>query len=133
MRFLFKTLLVSCGLCAAVLFWFRPAHEFISDPSRYPDRHVAVILFGATAVLIFISHFHPTKKDLLSQSSSAAGARIFMGILTSGVALMILPFLYGWDKNIPPFIFIGGFTIMVGAGSLAQADPGGHQKLMGRK
>ena len=35
-----------------------------------------------------------------------------------------------WKKYWHPHLEL---TIMVGAGSLAQADPGGHQKLMGRK
>ena len=35
-----------------------------------------------------------------------------------------------WKKYSKPHLEL---TIMVGAGTLAQADPGGHQKLMGRK
>lgn len=86
----------------------------IPSNQHYPNRSIAIILFVFVGLLITISKFQAKTKDLLEKSTPVKGVKVFIGFLNAGLALVILPFFYGWFHNSPPFIFGGGFVVIVG-------------------
>ncbi|MCA9401285.1 MAG: hypothetical protein KC713_06635 [Candidatus Omnitrophica bacterium] len=81
---------------------------------RYPTRNLAFMLAGIICFIFMGKKFVGPKRDLVMQSTAGTGMHVFMGIFTGGWALILLPFFYHWRYEGPPFIFLGGFTVIIG-------------------
>ena len=81
---------------------------------RFPYRAKAGMIFGAAALLMAVFGFSKRLDNRISKSSAGKGCKVFVPVLTGGAALIILPFLYGWHHDFPPFVFIGGFVAICG-------------------
>lgn len=81
---------------------------------RFPHRATAMVIFGLTLAWFFMGKFLPGSKNIIGQSTAATGTNVFMGIFTAGTAVIIMPFFYGWINDFPPFVFVGGFIVILG-------------------
>ncbi|MBU1196624.1 MAG: hypothetical protein KKE62_10795 [Proteobacteria bacterium] len=81
---------------------------------RFPHRTLALLILGLTLVWFFMAKFLPGSKNIIAHSTAATGTSVFMGIFTAGTTVMLLPFFYGWINDSPPFVFVGGFIVILG-------------------
>ncbi|MFH2059408.1 MAG: hypothetical protein ABIJ59_10975 [Pseudomonadota bacterium] len=90
------------------------ADKNIPTTLRFPHRNLAMLISGITLAYFFMRKFLPGSKNIIARSTAATGTNVFMAIFTAGAAVIIMPFFYGWFNDFPPFVFIGGFIVILG-------------------
>lgn len=106
---IWNSFIISAGICAAVLFWWRPAADLI-----FPHKTLALLILGLTLAWFFVSKFLPGSKNIIARSTAATGTKVFMGIFAAGTVVILLPFFSEGVTSFPPFVVIGGFIVILG-------------------
>ena len=86
---------------------------------KYPLRSAAITLFLSTMTIWGIKRTRKKKYDRVSGCTAGTGCRFFLGVLTTGLALLALPFFYYDGEGGFWALFIGILVFVVGMVGLA--------------